>query len=143
MPRVIGWEIVVYLLSLVGAAVTYGWVVYDGIVTRHWMHPFTLHPIFAYAIAAFLAWRHRRRRGVLQITAAAVLVMGLVGVTLFLLYYTPEAHNRTKALIIMFVPLTQMFLMGGLAVLFELWRRPKAQGESDPAADERSATLVR
>jgi drug/metabolite transporter (DMT)-like permease len=122
VPRYVGWEGLIYLLSLFGAALTYGWVVYDGIVTHHWMHPFTLHPVFAYVIAAFLAWRHRRRRSVLQITAVAVLLMGGVGITLFLRYYTPEAPNRTKALTIMFVPLAQMFLMGGLAALFEFWR---------------------
>ncbi|HMP00975.1 MAG TPA: hypothetical protein PKC45_00620, partial [Gemmatales bacterium] len=110
MPRQVGWEVLVYVLSGLAAAVTYGWVVYDGIVTKHWMHPFTLHPVFAYAIAGFLGWRHRRRRGHLMILAGVLVAVGGVGLALILTYYTPDAANRVKLMTIMFVPLAQMFI---------------------------------
>jgi thiol:disulfide interchange protein len=132
----------VYVLSLMGAGITYGWVVYDGIVTHHWMHPFTLHPVFAYVIAAFLAWRHRRRRGMLQLTAAVIAVLGVGGIGLFLTYYTPTAPTRTKAVTILFVPLVQMFAMGGLAVWLEFCRHAQRAKNTEATATSDRPNVV-
>ncbi len=112
-----GWVVSGLVILAVGLLTTYGVIVYDAVVTAHYLHVFTLTPLIPYMLGAIFVYRQRCRVWPLRILVGLSLLLTVFGLSLFLVLYTPEGATVLKARVILLVPVAQSAVIG----LFGAW----------------------